>query len=83
MRHHALLGVMGDALELDFLVAREDRRIHAPTMAELEIFEPVHRIDNGRHFTPSLDAPRGLIPPPPLRDLRCSSRRSLSRASPA
>ena len=51
--HHALLGVMGNAFELDLLVAREDRRIHAPAMAELVKFEPAHGINHGRHFTPS------------------------------
>ena len=56
VRHHALLGVMGDAFELDLLVAREDRRIHAPAMAELVKLEPAHGINHGRHFTPSLNA---------------------------
>ena len=59
VRHHALLGVVRDALELDLLVAREDRRIHAPAMAELVQFKPAHRIDNGRHFGPSPDAAGG------------------------
>src|ERR1051326_4340999 len=53
VRHHALLGMVRDALELDLLVAREDRRIHAPAMAELVIFEPADGIDDGRHFAPS------------------------------
>ena len=40
VRHHAVLGVVGDALELDLLVAGEDRRIHAPGMAELVELHP-------------------------------------------
>src|ERR1700730_9702429 len=56
VRHHALLGVMGNAFELDLLIPREDRRIHAPAMAELVKLEPGHGIDNGRHFTPSHNA---------------------------
>ena len=56
VRHHALLGMMGDAFELDLLVAREDRRIHAPAMAEFVKLEPAHGVDHGRHFTPSLNA---------------------------
>ncbi len=61
VRHHALFGVVRDAFELDFLVAGEDRRVHAPAMAELVKLQPAHGIDNGRHFScPSLDAyPRG------------------------
>ena len=54
--HHALLGMVRDAFELDLLVAREDRRIHAPAMAEFVEFEPACGIDDGRHFTASLDA---------------------------
>ena len=52
VRHHALLGMVRDALELDLLVAWKDRRIHSPAMAELVKLKPAHRIDNGRHFGP-------------------------------
>src|SRR5579863_1117728 len=56
VRHHTLLGVVCDALELDLLVTWEDRRIHPPAMAELVKLKPAHRIDNGRHFGPSPNA---------------------------
>ena len=49
VRHHALLGVVRDALELDLLIAGEDRSIHAPGMAELDKSEPALRIDHLRH----------------------------------
>ena len=56
VRHHALLGMMGDAFELDLLVAREDRRIHAPAMAELVKLEPAHGIDTAGISHPSPNA---------------------------
>ena len=54
--HHAVLGVIGQALELDLLVAGEDRRIHAPRMAELVELKPAHRILRRRHTTPPTNA---------------------------
>ena len=49
VRHHAVLGVIGDALELDLLVAGEDRRIHPPGMAELVELKPAVRIGHHAH----------------------------------
>src|SRR5205085_12348252 len=49
VRHHPLLGMVGDALEPDLLVTGKDRRIHAPAMAELVELKPGMRIDHRRH----------------------------------
>ena len=81
VRHHALLGVVGDAFELDLLVAREDRRIRAPAMAELVEFEPAHGIDDGRHFTPSPDATDWRTSPPASALILLQFGRSVSRSN--
>ena len=74
VRHHAVLGVIGDALELDLLVAGEDRRIHAPRMAELDKREPALRIYGQPHnvavnHTPRQSSWRAHTPIDPRRSL--------------
>jgi hypothetical protein len=49
VRHHPVLGMIGDALELDLFVTGKDRGIGAPGMAELIIFETGDRIGNASH----------------------------------
>ena len=74
--HHALFGVMGDAFELDLLVAGKDRRIHAPAVAQLVEFYFAYGIDDSRHCTPSLHATQAA-------DFGCRIRQFVARFRPS
>ena len=79
VRHHALLGVMRDALELDLLVAGMDRRIHAPRMAEFDEGKPAFRINHlCHHWLPlNVAARKNPFGPRPAGGADCAEPRAL------
>src|SRR3974390_497372 len=76
VRHHAVLGVVRDALKLDLLIAREDRGIHAPGVAKLDKGEPAFRIVHLRHYILPASSWRAQIDSSarPLRLRLCGAR---------